>query len=160
MIQFDEGNNRFNYRIVGVATHNDRVLLHRADGEQFWTLPGGRGELGETAEQTLRREFVEELDTEIEVVRLLWFVENFFTYDGRDYHELALYFLIRLPALSRYLRQDRFNGWEKNTTLFFQWFPQEPAVLEELPLLPAFLQNRLQALPTSAEHVVHIDEKT
>jgi ADP-ribose pyrophosphatase YjhB (NUDIX family) len=92
MIRFDQGTRRFNYRVVGVAIHNDAVLLHRADHEPFWTLPGGRAEHGETAEQTIRREMLEELATDVHVVRLLWLVENFFDYEGLSYHELALYF--------------------------------------------------------------------
>ena len=83
--------------MVGVAIHDGSVLLHRADHESFWTLPGGRVEHGETAEQTVKREMQEELETDVDVVRLLWLVENFFEYDGRRYHEIALYFLIRFP---------------------------------------------------------------
>ncbi len=90
MICFDQGTRRFNYRVVGVAIHDDSVLLHRAAGESFWTLPGGRAEHGETAEQTIRREMLEELETDVHVDRLLWVVENFFEYDGLSYHELAL----------------------------------------------------------------------
>src|SRR5689334_20866446 len=97
MIRFDQGNYRFNYRVVGVAIHDGRVLLHQGEGESFWTLPGGRAELGESAEQTLQREMREELEIEIEIVRLLWVVENFFRFDQKNYHELSLYFLMRLP---------------------------------------------------------------
>jgi ADP-ribose pyrophosphatase YjhB (NUDIX family) len=80
MIRFEQGNNCFNYRIVGVAVHEHAGLLHQAEGDSFWTCPGGRAELGEAAEQTLQREMREELGVEVEVVRLLWFVENFFEY--------------------------------------------------------------------------------
>src|SRR5262245_28429314 len=94
MIRLDQGNRRFNYRVVGVAIHDGSVLLHRAEHESFWTLPGGRAEHGETAEQTIRREMLEEIATGVLVDRLLWVVENFFEYEGVSYHELALYFLI------------------------------------------------------------------
>lgn len=59
MIRFEKGNTRFNYRVVGVAVHENSVLLHQAEGEVFWTFPGGRAEFGETAEETLRREMNE-----------------------------------------------------------------------------------------------------
>jgi 8-oxo-dGTP pyrophosphatase MutT (NUDIX family) len=156
MISFDQENQRFNYRIVGVALHDNRVFLHRAESEEFWTFPGGRGELGETAEQTLIREMCEELGTEIEVVRLLWFVENFFAYDNHDYHEIALYFLMQFPTDSPYLRQPGpFYGNEGTIKLIFQWFPQQVEALTSLPLLPEFLPAALQALPTSIQHIVH-----
>src|SRR5262245_3617383 len=98
MIRFDKRNQRFNYRVVGIAIYENQVLLHRAEDEYFWTFPGGRGELGEPATETLKREMREELGVEVEVVRLLWFVENFFTYEEMRYHEIALYFLMRLPS--------------------------------------------------------------
>jgi len=159
MIRFDQGNNRFNYRVVGVAVHEDFVLLHRAEGDDFWTFPGGRAEFGEPAEQTLRREMREEIGIDVEVVRLLWFVENFFAYEDRYYHEIALYFLMRLPADCTYLaRQGPFQGDEEGVTLTFQWFPRQPEVLSGLPLLPSFLQTALQKLPESVQHVIHYDK--
>lgn len=160
MIRFDQGNHCFNYRIVGVAVHDDAVLLHQAEGENFWTFPGGRAEMGETAEQTLIREMREELGIEVEVVRLLWFVENFFTYADQDYHEIALYFLMRFPATCQYLLQpDPFFGEEGTLKLIFQWFPLQPDVLASLPLLPSFLPTALQKLPESVQHLVHRDEE-
>lgn len=69
MITFARENTRFTYRIVGVTIEDGRVLLHQAEGDDFWALPGGRAELLEPAEATLRREMREELDIEVEVVR-------------------------------------------------------------------------------------------
>jgi ADP-ribose pyrophosphatase YjhB (NUDIX family) len=106
VIRFDQGTRRFNYRVVGVAIHGDSVLLHRADHESFWTLPGGRAEHGETAEETIKREMLEELATTVDVVRLLWLVENFFEYGGLSYHEIAPYFLITLPPGSAPLEAE------------------------------------------------------
>lgn len=159
MIRFDHENHRFNYRVVGIAVHENAVLLHQAEGDSFWAFPGGRAELGEPAEQTLKREMREELNVEVEVVRLLWFVENFFTYADKQYHEIALYFLMWLPANCHYLVQPGpYQGQEEEVKLIFQWFPIEPEVLSSLPLLPSFLQTALQALPESTQHVVHYDE--
>lgn len=155
MIRFDEGNQRFNYRIVGVAVYNDAVLLHRTAEEDFWTVPGGRAEMGETAETTLKREMREELGVDIEIVRLLWFSENFFTYDARRYHEIALYFLMRFPAESPYLTQPGpFLGQEEEPKLIFQWFSRQPEVLAGLPLQPSFLQT----VPEVVQHVVQYVE--
>lgn len=156
MIRFEQGNDRFNYRVAGIAVHENSFLLHRGEGEQFWTFPGGRAEFGETAEQTLKREMMEELGIDVEVVRLLWFVESFFTYAEMQYHEIGLYFLMRLPASYKYLLEPGpFQGQEEAAKLTFQWFPQQPDVLSSLPLLPSFLQTAVQQLPESVQHVVH-----
>ena len=157
MIRFDEGNRRFNYRVVGVTIHNESVLLHRADHEPFWTLPGGRAEHGETAEETIKREMLEELATDVQVVRPLWFVENFFDYDGLSYHEIALYFLIRFPPASTLLTTSAFERLDGDVHLRFKWFPLSQAQLASLPLLPAFLAKGLTELPVSLVHVVQRD---
>jgi len=159
MIRLKEGDTRFNYRVAGIAVHEGSVLLHQAEGEDFWTFPGGRAEFGETAEQTLKREMREEIGIEVEVVRLLWFVENFFTYADNRYHEIGLYFLMRLPITNNCLVEPgSFQGQEEEVKLTFQWFPRRPEVLSSLPLLPSFLQTALQELPQSAQHIVHHGE--
>jgi 8-oxo-dGTP pyrophosphatase MutT (NUDIX family) len=157
VIRFDEGRRRFNYRVAGIAIHDGMVLLHRAGDEPFWTLPGGRAEMGETSEQTILRELREELSIEAEVVRLLWLVENFFDYDGLSYHELALYFLIRFPRDSKPLYQSAFESMDGGTRLQFQWFPLDQHRLAKLPLSPSFLASGLKKLPTSVTHVIHRD---
>ena len=154
MIRFDQGNRRYNYRIVGVAIHDDAVLLHRADHESFWTLPGGRAEHGETAEETIQREMREELETDVHVDRLLWIVENFFEYDGLSYHELALYFLIRFPENAAFLRTEAFDRIDGGVTFRFKWFPVRRDALEELPLFPVFLAQGITDLPQSVVHIV------
>jgi ADP-ribose pyrophosphatase YjhB (NUDIX family) len=157
VIQFDQGGHRFTYRIAGIAIHDGKVLLHRAEGETFWAVPGGRAELGETAEQTIRREMQEEVSEEIEIVRLLWIAENFFDYDGRSYHEVALYFLIRFPAGSHPLTRSAFESRDGETKLHFRWCPLDADTLARLPVLPSFLASGLVDLPASAMHVVHRD---
>jgi ADP-ribose pyrophosphatase YjhB (NUDIX family) len=157
VIRFDQGTRRFNYRIVGVAIHDGSVLIHRAAQEPFWTLPGGRAEHGETAEQTIKREMLEELGTSIEVVRLLWLVENFFDFDGLNYHEVALYFLIRFPPGSGLLNAKAFEAADAGVPLKFKWVSIDPNELASLPLLPAFLPDGLANLPASVVHVVQRD---
>jgi len=158
VIRFESGNNLFNYRVVGVAINNDQVLLHQAEGDDFWVLPGGRAEFGEPSEQTLRREMREELDVEVEIIRLLWVVENFFMYANKNYHEIALYFLMRLPASCKYLVQSgTFESEDAGIPLTFRWFPRTPEILSALPLLPSFLCTELRELPEAAQHVIHTD---
>lgn len=157
MIRFDEGTRRFNYRVAGVAVHDGSVLLHRAGHESFWTLPGGRAEHGETAEQTVKREMQEELETDVDVVRLLWFVESFFDYDALRYHEIALYFLIRFPDDSLPRTSAAFDRSDAGVRLRFEWHPVQAELLTQLPVLPAFLPSALTDLPRSVVHIVQRD---
>lgn len=141
----------------GAALHAGRVLLHTVDGLEYWGLPGGRVEFGETADQALLREMQEELGTAVRVRDLLWVVEQFFTvgpgepvHAGREVHELNLIFRMELPEP----QQDPATVLDGGLTLIFQWFP-----LSQLPpVRPTFLVSSLLKLPDSPEYVV-IDER-
>ncbi len=157
MITITEDRTRFNYRVVGVALDRGRVLLHRAEQDDFWALPGGRVELCELAAQALEREMREELGIAVQVGRLLWVAENFFRYQGIQYHELGLYFLMTLPLDSFALStENAFYGAEGELHLVFQWFSLD--LLDTLPLYPTFLRNRLRKLSAEIEHIEHHDD--
>ena len=156
MITFTKDNVRFNYRIAGVVIHNGRVLLSRVEGWNFWFLPGGRAEMMEPAQETLRREMREELATNVEIERLLWVVENFFKFDEQNFHETGLYFLMSLPENSPlYQREGPFAGKEEHINLIFQWF--RLVELPQIRLHPNFLPQALQSLPATTQHIVHKD---
>ena len=157
MISFEQDRIRFNYRVAGVALHENRVLLHRSDRDAFWTLPGGRVELWEAASESLKREMREELSVEVNVERLLWIVENFFEYENCRSHEIGFYFLMSLPRNSRLLQQtESFEGREGELKLVFEWL--EISALKERLIYPAFLQQTLQTLPAGTEHIVQRDD--
>lgn len=54
----------------------------------FWEFPGGKIDEDESPEQALRREIKEELDVEIEIIRLLW--QQDFEYPEKKIH-IAFY---------------------------------------------------------------------
>jgi len=156
MITFEQGKVRFNYRIVGIALNGDRVLLHRWEKDDFWALPGGRGELLEPSQDTLAREMQEELDVDIRVDRLVWVVENFFEYDDHKYHELAFYFLMTFPHDCFVLKKSEpFRSEDDGVTITFQWFGLDE--LADLELYPTFLKQGLLSLPSTTQHIVHVD---
>jgi ADP-ribose pyrophosphatase YjhB (NUDIX family) len=158
MITFEEGGKRFTYRVAGIALDVDRVLLLRTEKDDFWFLPGGRVELLELSQDALIREMQEELEVKVHVERLVWVVENFFEYEGRSYHELALYFLMSFPSDSRlYEKKEAFVGDEDGLKLIFRWHPL--GKLEEIPLYPTFLRKRLNSIPQITEHIVHTDSQ-
>ncbi|MDQ4075949.1 MAG: NUDIX hydrolase [Chloroflexota bacterium] len=158
MITFERNGKRFNHRAVGVLLHEERVLLHRAEWDDFWALPGGRVELLEPSAETLKREMHEELSVDIRVERLLWVLENFFEYQGEQFHELGLYYLISLPPDCPLLqREGPFPGDEQGVPLIFHWFPLD--LLPDIILYPTFLRHALSSLPDHPLHLVHTDDK-
>jgi len=159
MVAFDKEKARFNYRVAGVAIQNGRVLLDRNSRNSYWVLPGGHPEMMEPMADALRREVREEIGADVEVVRLLWIMENFF-YKNKDIHELSFYFLMQLPPTSPLLVSDGpFYGKEHGYTLTFQWFPLIEADLFSLPLYPSNMAAALIQLPEATQHLVFHDEK-
>lgn len=158
MISFGTDRVRFNYRVAGVVMSRGRVLLHRAEHDDFWALPGGRVELLEQAAVAAVREMREELAADLEVERLLWLVEGFFKLNDRRFHELGLYFLLKLPEgspLHEYA--EPFYGTELDfggapIRLVFQWFGVD--TLEDTRLYPLFLRTALGSLPETIRHVI------
>ncbi|HEX8072217.1 MAG TPA: NUDIX hydrolase [Pyrinomonadaceae bacterium] len=155
MLSFKHAGGRFNYRTVGVVVERERLLIHRGPEDDYWALPGGRVEFGEAAGAALGREFEEELGLAVEVGRLLWVVENFFTFQGVRHHELSFYFHVALPAAAPLRRREQYIGAGDGVPLIFQWHPV--ADLEALPLYPTFLRTAVKHLPAHVRHIVHED---
>lgn len=142
----------FNYRTCGVIFDGKRILLHRRKNDDFWALVGGRVQMLESSDCAIKREIDEELDEDIEINRLLWTVEQFFTIDDTHYHEIATIYLLTLPNQSWILNQNvDFNGPE-GERLIYKWFNIDD--LNNLNIKPNFLKENLISLPNCPEHIV------
>lgn len=93
-ILFKTDDHIFSYRVSGICIHNEKVLLHKAKGDEGYAFPGGHVSFGETNAETLRREFMEEIGAEITVGELKWVGEIFFLLKGK--HVIRYAFIIRL----------------------------------------------------------------
>jgi 8-oxo-dGTP diphosphatase len=67
------------------------LLAHRSDID-WWNLPGGGMELGETLEQTVSREVLEETGLQVAIERLVG------VYSKPQKHEVVLSFLCRITG--------------------------------------------------------------
>lgn len=152
-----QARNIFQMRIAGLGFRDGHVLVHRALHEPFWTFPGGRAEIGETSEETLKREMVEELGVEVSVGRLLWSVENFFHYEERDWHEFGLYYAMELPEAFPFHPTDIVHRVMDEHELEFKWVPATTEALRALDIPPYFIAEEIETLPTSPRHLVWRD---
>ncbi len=144
---------RFYCRGAGVVSDRGRVLVERLETLDFWTLPGGQVELGETSEDTLRREMLEEIGVKVEVERLLWVAESFYRFEGDPCHEITFYYLMHLPpGCDLRDRDEPLLGAEGPLPLVFKWLSLD--TLEQTRIEPAFLRKGLLSLPETIEHLV------
>lgn len=147
----------FNYRVVGVIIHDNKILFQKRKDDKFWALVGGRCKLNEISTNAIKRELKEELDlNEIVNVELLWFAENFFEYKDDKIHEISLYFNIKLSENEPIYLSDEFEGKEENKNLVFKWFNIEE--LNNISIKPDFLKSSLINLSKSKNHYIEKED--
>ena len=150
---------KFTYRIGGIVLHQGRVLFQNATLDPrgpFWFLPGGRAEIGESSEETLAREMMEELHLPVTVERPLFLVENFFTEREIAHHELGLYFLMHFPD-DAYIYHTPgpfiYHDDQDDSPMIFDWVPLTS--LKEEIIYPPFFAHALQSLPDHLTHIIN-----
>lgn len=153
---------KFVLRTAGIFLRDDFVLLHRAEHEDIWALPGGACDFFEDTKTALIRELNEELGASIQVNSLTFSVENFFEWNGKKAHEIGFYYSAEFTGSAvRFYEQNEFVGIEEKMEgfdkfhLFFKWFPLSSLSKENIK--PDFLKTRLSKLRREAVHIVHRD---
>ena len=68
-LSFVSGKEKFNYRVCAVILSEGKLLAMRDERSPCYYLPGGRVQMGETAEAAVGREVREELEITSEIVR-------------------------------------------------------------------------------------------
>ena len=79
---------KLNIRTAGIIIHENKILTHRDVNKDYYCLPGGRVQIGENSEETIKRELNEELGKEIEISKYISTIENFFEMENKKYHEI------------------------------------------------------------------------
>ncbi len=146
----------FSYRVAGIALQNGKVLLQKPTNEDFYAFPGGHVEFGETNEETLVREFKEEIGAEIRVGALKWVAEAFFPWGESPCHQICLYYAIDItdddiPKDGMFMAKEHIEG--RNFDLEFHWVPIEK--ISELEIYPAAAKELLEKFDEGVKHFVY-----
>ncbi len=154
MIRLEHKPQLFSMRVAALIFHDGHILVQRAVGDVYWALPGGRAEIGESSEETIVREIHEELGRDCCVERLLWSAENFFSYEEYAAHELAFYYLVSLSEPMPFHESDIIHRVMDGIEIEFRWLPANSSALTKNDLKPAFVAQRIEALPSRSEHLI------
>ena len=139
----------FKFRVSGLIIKNNKLLLVDMDNSGFLCLPGGYVELGETTEEAVKRELVEEIRKEVSIERYLGVVENYFINKyNKKMHEISFYYLMNF--IDNDFDEKNFtlieNDKGHNIKLDFKWIDIND--LDHFDVRPAFLKkiinNRLE----------------
>ena len=148
-ITFRTENGKFNYRVCAVMISQGKILAMHDERSPYYYLPGGRVEMGETAEHAVVREIEEELRITPKIVRPLWLNQSFFVeeVDHLSYHELCVYFLMDISHTSLLEKGEKFMLTEGRHTHDFEWLPFER--LKDEYFYPQFLKEEIFHLPAT-----------
>jgi len=127
---------------------NPKVLLCKSILAGHTYLPGGHVEFGESAQQALRREMIEETGLSVDVGQLLTIHQAAFTQSGKQRHEINLVFHMKHCG-PKNVADGSENGepWPENvpsreSEIDFLWVPRSE--LRAAAMLPERLAELLE----------------
>lgn len=139
----------FKLRATGVLLNDiGDVAVNEDRRNGYLLLPGGKIKFGETSQQAIVREFLEEMGIHVRATRLLATTENIFAIDGRQTNEVCFTWLVvRINHERVYAKDD----WEQ----IVSW--RSPNDLVDLK--PKALQAVLKQLPAQTMYLLNIDQE-
>lgn len=122
-------------RVVAAVILSDGRIFATQRGYGYfkggWEFPGGKIEDGETPEAALKREILEELETEITVGELIDTIE----YDYPDFHLSMDCFWCEIVSGDLVLKEHEAAKWlDKETLYSVEWLPADVILIEKISL--------------------------
>ncbi len=143
----------FNARTVGLLRRDNKLLMAQMQGDDFWTLPGGKIRHSESSKDAVVREFEEEIGGKFETKRLITIIENFFEFEGEKWHQFI--FVYELNDIEKV---PFFQGEKKikDADGVYRWFNIDD--LQDEKVKPNVLKNLLNKIPEQLEHSLNFDK--
>lgn len=122
-------------RVVAAVILSDGRIFATQRGYGYfkggWEFPGGKIEDGETPEAALKREILEELETEITVGELIDTIE----YDYPNFHLSMDCFWGEIVSGNLVLKEHKAAKWlDKEALYSVEWLPADVLLIEKISL--------------------------
>jgi ADP-ribose pyrophosphatase YjhB (NUDIX family) len=127
---------KFTVRIRAVIVHEDKLLVMRMHTNEFYALPGGKMEIGETILECLKREITEELGVYPKIGRLL-FTNSFVEKNG----DQSVEFIFEVTNGVDYLDEKNLKGTHSFEFNDICWFGKN----DKRTILPKSFQDYLNS---------------
>ncbi|MDZ7898576.1 MAG: NUDIX hydrolase [Arcicella sp.] len=133
--------NRVRVRVCGVCIREDKILLLNHIGirenSDFWCPPGGGLEFGETIEECLKREFLEETNTKISVGKFLTVNE----FVNPPLHAIELFYEVKI--ISGEPKKGFDPEMEEQIITDLRWFSLEDILAKSVGIFHSVVLNCL-----------------
>ena len=117
---------------AAVIRDNNRIFATARGYGAFkgkWEFPGGKIEMGETSQEALKREIMEELATEIKVGELIDTIE----YDYPDFHLTMECFWCEVVNGGLELKEHEAARWLMREELYnVEWLPADVRLIDKI----------------------------
>lgn len=139
-IVFSKGKFKFNVRAAGLLEHNQNYLvLETTDPQADFVFIGGRVKFGESSQDTIQREFFEELHIHAHVERLLWVIEHQMPSQAESFQQIVLLYLLKTnDKIPSHTNKKRPLVWQSFSEL--KLANLKPNVFKDYDKLPETIQ--------------------
>ncbi|HEL2734898.1 TPA: NUDIX domain-containing protein [Streptococcus suis] len=144
-------NQIFGVRATALIIKDGKIFLTKDYKDRYYTI-GGAIEVNEVAADAAVREVKEELGIDSRVNQLAFVVENQFTHEDRDFHNIEFHFIVE-PIGE--MPEKMIEGQLKQTC---EWIALDNLV--NLYIVPAFLAEELPNWSGQVKHIMNMKEKT
>lgn len=144
-------NQSFGVRATALIIKDGKIFLTKDSKGRYYTI-GGAIAVNETAQDAAVREVKEELGIDSCVNQLAFVVENQFTHEGIDFHNIEFHFIVE-PIGE--MPEKMIEGQLKQTC---EWIALDKLV--NLDVVPVFLAEELPNWSGQVKHIMNMKEKT
>ena len=147
---------KLNIRSTGIIIHNNKLLTHKDMNYDHYALIGGRIQIGEDSETTFKREILEEMGKEVEILGYVGTIENFFEDKSQKYHEIMFIYNAEFINEEDKKIEETIQNIEGENHLKYEWIDLDK--IDEYNLLPIAVKEILKK-GEYATHKINIGEK-